>query len=370
MCFVLVFLDSGEVNQSRDGEKHAWGQTARGAYGIALQAVGWQASVVRVDDEQANRKVYQSGEGLVVCREGRPCMSEPEVLLESNLPGVPLHRRGKVRDVHRVDDALLIVATDRISAFDCILPNGIPGKGRVLTQLSLFWFDLLRDVVPNHLLTADPDKYPPVLQPFRAQLAGRSMLVKSLRMVEVECVARGYLVGSGWKDYQRTGAVCGIALPPGLRDGDRLDFPIFTPASKAATGHDENIDFRLMIERVGRDTAERLRELTLTVYETAAAYAAERGILLADTKLEFGFDGGMLTLGDEVLTPDSSRFWPRGQWRPGGAQPSFDKQFVRDYLEAQPWDKRPPAPQLPPDVVRRTSDKYHEAYRQLTGREL
>lgn len=293
------------------------------------------------------------------------------VILETSLPGVPLIVRGKVRDVYAVDEeTLLFVATDRISAFDYILGSGIPEKGRVLTQLSLFWFDFLRDLTPNHLLTADLREYPVHLRAHAEQLAGRSMLVKRARMVEVECVARGYLCGSGWKDYQATGAVCGITLPAGLLDGSQLPEPIFTPATKAQSGHDENIGFAEVMQKVGRELAEELRRRTLAIYGKAAGYAAQRGILLADTKFEFGFVGETLVLGDEVLTPDSSRFWPREGWRPGGAQPSFDKQYVRNYLEEIGWNKQPPAPALPAAVAQETSRKYQEAYRILTGSEL
>lgn len=291
-------------------------------------------------------------------------------LVESDLPGIPLHARGKVRDVYRVEGGLLIVATDRISAFDCILPTGIPGKGRVLTELSLFWFELLRDIVPNHLITAEVEQYPASLAPFRKQLDGRSMLVRELTMVPVECVARGYLAGSGWKEYQQSGRVCGIALPSGLRESEALPAPIFTPATKAASGHDENISFEQLVQLIGQPLAGQLRYLTIQLYTTARDYAHGRGIILADTKFEFGFDDGVLTLGDEVLTPDSSRFWPREQYRPGSSPPSYDKQFVRNYLESLDWDKRPPAPGLPEDVASRTSEKYVEAYRTLTGRGL
>ncbi len=297
-------------------------------------------------------------------------LSSP-VLLETNLPGVPLVAKGKVRDVYAVDaDTLLFVATDRISAFDYILASGIPDKGRVLTQISLFWFDFLRDLTPNHLLTANIDDYPSFLQPFRDQLAGRSMLVRRARMIDVECVARGYLCGSGWKEYQATGSVCALPLPSGLQDGSRLPEPLFTPATKAQSGHDENISFAAVVDRLGPDLAHELRRRTLAIYEKAAAYAATRGILLADTKFEFGFVGDTLVLGDEVLTPDSSRFWPAASWRPGGAQVSFDKQYVRLYLEQIGWNKQPPAPSLSAEVVRTTSEKYIEAYRILTGRDL
>ena len=292
------------------------------------------------------------------------------LLLESQLPGLELIRRGKVRDVYAVDaDRLLIVATDRISAFDVILGSGIPDKGRVLTQISLFWFDLLDDV-PNHLISADVDDYPEHLQQHRDQLEGRSMLVRRAQMVDIECVARGYISGSGWKEYKASQSVCGIALPAGLRESDKLPEPIFTPATKAQSGHDENISFAEAAKAVGEELAGRLRDLTLKIYSRASAYAETRGIILADTKFEFGFVDGALVLGDEVLTPDSSRFWPRATYSPGGAQPSYDKQFVRDYLESIPWDKRPPGPVLPTEVVAKTGEKYKEAYHVLTGKSL
>jgi phosphoribosylaminoimidazole-succinocarboxamide synthase len=275
-----------------------------------------------------------------------------------------------VRDVYQVDGRLLIVATDRISAFDYILPTGIPDKGRVLTQLSIFWFDFLRDVTPTHFLTANVDEYPAAVQPFRDQLEGRSMLVKRAQMVPIECVARGYLAGSGWKEYQAQGTVCGIPLPSGLRESDRLPAPIFTPSTKAASGHDENISFDTMCSTVGADLGARLRDLTLRIYSRAAAYAETKGVIIADTKFEFGFVDGELVLGDEVLTPDSSRFWPADAYRPGGAQFSYDKQYVRDYLESIHWDKKPPAPPLPDDVAGKTSDKYRQAFSVLTGKEL
>jgi phosphoribosylaminoimidazole-succinocarboxamide synthase len=294
----------------------------------------------------------------------------PEVIVSTDLPGYRRVARGKVRDVYAVDDNLLIVATDRISAFDCVLPQGIPHKGRVLTQMSIFWFEFLKDVVPNHLITAAVEEYPEPLRAFHDQLEGRSMLVKRCRMEPVECVARGYVSGSGWKDYRKTGAICGIPLPQGLRESDRLPEPIFTPASKAESGHDENVSFDAVVSTVGRDTAELLRYLTLKIYGVASQHAASRGIILADTKFEFGWHEGRLLLGDEVLTPDSSRYWPRDDYAPGGAQKSFDKQFVRDYLETLDWNKQPPAPPLPEDVIAKTSEKYREAYLRITGREL
>jgi len=292
------------------------------------------------------------------------------VLTTTSLPGVERVASGKVRDVYSVGADLLIIATDRISAFDCILPQGIPDKGRVLTQMSLFWFDFLHSTIPNHLITANVDRYPAQLAPFRDQLEGRSMLVKRCRMEPVECVARGYVSGSGWKDYKRTGAICGIPLPAGLLESDRLPQPIFTPASKAESGHDENISFDVAAKTIGRQTTGLLHDLTLMVYAKAADHAESCGIILADTKFEFGWHDGELLLADEVLTPDSSRFWPRDRYSPGGPQKSFDKQFVRDYLETLDWDKQPPAPELPADVIEKTSAKYIEAFERLTGRGL
>jgi phosphoribosylaminoimidazole-succinocarboxamide synthase len=291
-------------------------------------------------------------------------------LLETDFAGVERYGRGKVRDVYSIDGRLLIVATDRISAFDYILPTGIPDKGKVLTQLSIFWFDFLREVTPTHFLTAQVDDYPEPLQHFRDQLEGRSMLVKRANMIEIECVARGYISGSGWKEYREKGTVCGIKLPAGLKESDRLPEPIFTPATKAQSGHDENVSFGRVGELVGETLAARLRDLTLNIYARAARYAETRGILIADTKFEFGFVGDELVLGDEVLTPDSSRFWPADTYKPGGPQFSFDKQFVRDYLESICWNKQPPAPALPEEVAARTGEKYRQAYRALTGHSL
>ncbi len=289
--------------------------------------------------------------------------SQPEILLESNVPDLPLLTRGKVRDIYEDGRWLLIVATDRISAFDHILATGIPDKGRVLTQMTLFWLDFLKSVVPNHFRSTEAGGLPP-------ELAGRSMWVYRAQMFPIECVARGYLAGSGWKDYQRTGAICGIKLPPGLRESEALPEPIFTPATKAETGHDENISFEQAAAIVGAETAAKLRDLTLAVYRKAADYARTRGIIIADTKFEFGTVDGLLVLADEVLTPDSSRFWPADQYAPGRPQPSYDKQYVRDYLESIHWNKQAPAPGLPPEVALRTSEKYKEAYRLLTGRTL
>jgi phosphoribosylaminoimidazole-succinocarboxamide synthase len=292
------------------------------------------------------------------------------LVFQTDFPGLELLARGKVRDIYSAGDYLVIVATDRLSAFDYILPTPIPDKGQVLTQITIFWLDLLRDIVPNHFVTSNVDEYPEEFRKYRDQLTGRSMLVRRARMIDVECVARGYISGSGWKDYVRTGAICGIPLSSGLRESDRLPHPIFTPASKAQSGHDENISFDNVSDKIGQDLAERLRSLTLAIYDRAAAYAADRGILIADTKFEFGFIGDQLTLADEVLTPDSSRFWPRETYTPGGPQASYDKQYVRDYLESIHWNKQPPAPELPAEVTRKTSEKYREAYRVLTGRDL
>jgi phosphoribosylaminoimidazole-succinocarboxamide synthase len=292
------------------------------------------------------------------------------VISQTEIPGLTLHARGKVRDIYELGDRLLFVASDRISAFDYVLASGIPDKGRVLTQLSLFWFDLLQDIVPNHVITADFDDYPAELQPHERQLRGRSMIVRKAQMVPVECVVRGYLSGSGWKDYQKTGAVCGIALPAGLRESDRLPQPIFTPAMKATSGHDENIPYAEMVKIVGAELSDRLRDISLQLYARASAHALERGIIIADTKFEFGTIPDGLLLGDEVFTPDSSRFWPAETYSPGKAQLSFDKQFVRDYLESIKWNKQPPAPSLPDEVAQKTSQKYKQAFRQLTGGEL
>ena len=298
-------------------------------------------------------------------------LTAEHIVLLTDLDGCVPCARGKVRDLYAAgEDALLFVASDRISAFDCILGSGIPRKGEVLTQISLFWFDRLSEVIANHVITADVDAYPQEFRRFRDQLEGRSMLVRRARMVPVECVVRGYLSGSGWKDYQATGEVCGIRLPARLRESDRLPEPIFTPATKAESGHDINISLEEMAARVGRDLAIRLRDVSLEIYRRAAAYAESRGILLADSKFELGLVDERLVLADEALTPDSSRFWPADAYRPGGPQPSFDKQFVRDYLEQIKWNKQPPAPALPPEVITRTSEKYQEAFRLLTGREL
>ena len=292
------------------------------------------------------------------------------VILDTDLPGFVRIGRGKVRDMYAAGEKLLIVTTDRISAFDYILATGIPDKGRVLNQMTLFWLDKFQPIIPNHLITATVDEYPEHLRAYRDQLDGRSMLVTRAKMINIECVARGYLSGSGWKEYQQLGSVCGIPLPAGLKESDRLPEPIFTPSTKAVSGHDENISFDTMVGLTGPELAESLRSLTLQLYRTAAGYALSRGIIIADTKFEFGHAGGMLVLADEVLTPDSSRFWPAGTYSPGGPQPSYDKQYVRDYLESIRWNKQPPAPGLPDDVVSRTSEKYRQAYEALTGRPL
>ena len=292
-------------------------------------------------------------------------------LLETRLSGLAPHRQGKVRDIFDLGDSLLMVATDRISAFDYVLGSGIPDKGKVLTQLSAFWFEKTTGIVPNHLQTTDVREYPREMRPYADILAGRSMLVRKTNPVPIECVARGYLSGSGWKEYQANGEVCGIALPSGLRESDSLPEPIFTPATKAATGHDINISEAEASDLVGRDLVQRLRNLTIALYQFGAAHAAGCGIILADTKFEFGLTAtNEIILIDEALTPDSSRYWPQHQYAPGGPQPSFDKQYVRDYLEQIRWNKQPPVPSLPEEVVARTREKYIEAYRRLTGKEL
>ncbi len=290
-----------------------------------------------------------------------------DTLLSTDLPEVELYTRGKVRDVYDLGGNLLIVATDRISAFDCVMPNGIPGKGKILTEMSLFWFDLISDIVPNHLITASVDKFPEVLHQYRDQLEGRSMLVKKAERIDVECIVRGYISGSGWKDYQKTGAICGIRLPAGLKESDRLPETIFTPSTKAEVGHDENVSFEHIVGMIGRELAENIRDLSIAVYEKARTYADSRGIIIADTKFEFGIIDGEVSLIDEILSPDSSRFWPKSGYAPGRPQSSFDKQFVRDYLSGLDWDKTPPAPPLPDDIVAKTLDKYREARSLLLG---
>jgi phosphoribosylaminoimidazole-succinocarboxamide synthase len=306
----------------------------------------------------------------------------PTPVIETTLDRRSPDRQGKVRDIYDFGDRLLIVATDRISAFDYILASGIPDKGKVLTQISSFWFDRLRPIVPNHVLSIDPDAFPPAAQSSAAMLRGRSMLVTTTEPLPIECVARGYLSGSGWKDYVSTGEVCGVRLPKGLRESDRLPEPIFTPATKAQSGHDINISEAEAATLIGGPLLARVKELTLRLYSEGAAYAASRGIIVADTKFEFGLlpaatgsrpeqdNVDRLLLIDEVLTPDSSRFWPADRYEPGGPQPSFDKQFVRDHLDRVKWNKQPPVPTLPPDVIANTREKYLEAYRRLTGREI
>jgi phosphoribosylaminoimidazole-succinocarboxamide synthase len=294
-------------------------------------------------------------------------MQEP--LLNIDLPGFTKLKRGKVREIFDLGDAFLFVASDRISAFDCVMPNGIPRKGEVLTQISHFWFDMMESIIPNHRFAGPNDPLPVALKKYEAQLARRSMVVKKAEPLPIECVVRGYLAGSGWKEYQKTRTVCGIKLPDGLRESSELPEPIFTPATKATSGHDENIDFATAVKLAG-ENAEKARAASIAIYKKARSYAAERGIIIADTKFEFGVYEGKLILIDEVLTPDSSRFWPADQYAPGRSQPSFDKQFVRDYLETLTWDKTPPAPALPPEVVAKTQAKYVEAYERLTGRKL
>jgi len=295
--------------------------------------------------------------------------STQALISETNFPKLKLRGRGKVRDIYELDDGLLlIVATDRLSAFDVVLPTPIPDKGRVLTQLSVFWFDYLEDVVKNHLIASK--FFPPELSPYADELRGRAMLVRKTEPILVECVVRGYLSGSGWKEYRESGSVSGVRLPAGLVESDRLPQPIFTPSTKAAIGHDENISFDRVVSEIGRPLAERLREVSLTLYRRAAEHAMARGIIIADTKFEFGTLGNDLVWIDEALTPDSSRFWPADRYEPGKAQPSFDKQYVRDYLERIAWNKQPPAPVLPPDVVAGTQEKYREAYQCITGHAL
>ena len=293
------------------------------------------------------------------------------VLLQTDFPDLSLHASGKVRDVYTLDnESLLFVATDRISAFDYVLATGIPQKGRVLTQISLFWFEFLKDIVPTHLITADVSAFPKPVQKYADQLQGRSMQVKRADMFPVECVVRGYISGSAWKEYKASGKVCGIDLPSGLKESDKLPEPIFTPATKATTGHDENISFSTMSSLIGSELSTSLRDISLKIYTTAADYARTKGIIIADTKFEFGKTAAGITLADEVLTPDSSRFWPADKYQPGQTQESFDKQYVRDYLEEIRWNKQPPAPALPAEVARKTSQKYLEAYEQLTGHKL
>jgi phosphoribosylaminoimidazole-succinocarboxamide synthase len=297
-------------------------------------------------------------------------LKEVPVLTETNFPDVSPIARGKVRDIYRAGSYLILVATDRISTFDCVHPTGIPLKGMVLTQLSIFWFEFLKDVVPNHFVSANPAEYPEPFPRYRDQLEGRSMLVKAAQPIPIECVVRGYLAGSSWKEYRTGASIAGIPLPKGLQESDRFAVPLFTPATKATTGHDENISFEEMAKRIGTDLATQLQQWSIALYEKASRYAEKCGVILADTKFEFGTDRHGILLIDEALTPDSSRYWPRSEYRPGGPQPSFDKQYVRDYAESVGWNKQPPAPALPPEVVEQTSEKYLEIFRRLTGREL
>ena len=290
------------------------------------------------------------------------------VISQTDFPGLKLRGRGKVRDIYEVGDKLLIVATDRLSAFDVVLPTPIPDKGKVLTQISLFWFDTLANIIPNHVLSAKD--FTGELAPYAAALQGRAMVVRKTEPLPVECVVRGYTSGSGWKDYQKTGAICGISLPTGLRESDKLPEPIFTPSTKATQGHDENISFEETVAQIGRPLAEKIRDTSLEIYQQASDRAAKQGIIIADTKFEFGLIGDELIWIDEALTPDSSRFWPADQYLPGKAQPSFDKQYVRDYLERIGWNKQPPGPELPADVVKATQAKYREAYAKVTGQPL
>ena len=290
-----------------------------------------------------------------------------EVLLSTNLPGVQQYTRGKVRDVYDLGETLLIVATDRISAFDCVMPNGIRGKGKLLTEMSLFWFDLVSDIVPNHLVSSDVDTYPENVRKFRDQLEGRSMIVKKADRIDVECIVRGYLAGSGWREYQKTGAICGITLPENLKESEKLPENIFTPSTKASEGHDENVSFETVKDLIGDEQAAEIRDLSLAVYEKARTYAASKGIIIADTKFEFGRIGDRTILIDEILSPDSSRFWPLAEYEPGRQQKAFDKEFVRAYLSSLDWDKTPPAPPLPDDIIEKTLERYREAKHLLMG---
>lgn len=292
------------------------------------------------------------------------------VVLKTDFPELKLFRRGKVRDVYDLGDSLLFIATDRISCFDVVLPDGIPGKGKILTAMSLFWFEFLRELIPNHLISADPGEYPAQTRKYAGLLEGRSMLVKKTAPLPVECVVRGYLTGSGLKEYREKGAVCGVALPPGLGESSKLEQPIFTPSTKEDKGHDINVSFDYIRKQVGGDVSAALKDHSVRIYSAARDYAASKGIIIADTKFEFGMLGRDILLIDEVLTPDSSRFWPEDTYRAGVSQPSFDKQFVRDYLESLQWDKIPPAPSLPEDIIAKTAEKYREAYKRITGKEF
>ena len=288
-------------------------------------------------------------------------------LISTTIPDIPLYARGKVRDVYDLGDTLLIVATDRISAFDCVMPNGIPGKGKILTEMSLFWFNYVSDIIPNHLVTAGFEDFPDILRQYRDQLDGRSMLVRKAERIDVECIVRGYLSGSGWKEYRETGSVCGITLPPGLTESDKLPENIFTPSTKEESGHDQNVSFDVIVNMIGVKRASGIRDFSLAVYEKARAYADTKNIIIADTKFEFGYVDGKTILIDEILSPDSSRFWPAAEYEPGRSQRSFDKQFVRDYLNGLDWNKTPPAPRLPDHIVEKTLEKYREARDLLIG---
>ncbi|MFA6431036.1 MAG: phosphoribosylaminoimidazolesuccinocarboxamide synthase [Candidatus Margulisiibacteriota bacterium] len=295
-------------------------------------------------------------------------MNQP--LLEIDLPGIKLFKKGKVRNVFDLGDSLLIVASDRISAFDSVMPNGIPDKGAILTQISLFWFDFTKDLIKNHIIESDAEKYPKELQPYKAILAKRSVIGKKAKLIPVECVVRGYLSGSGWKEYQKSRSICGVKLPEGLKESDKLPEPIFTPTTKADEGHDLNITEKEVIDMVGAETARIIKEKTIKAYKACADYALTKGIIIADTKFEYGFVGDEIIIIDEMLTPDSSRFWPKALYKPGGAQPSYDKQFLRDYLESIKWNKEPPAPLLPLEVANKTREIYLEAYKRLTDKNM
>lgn len=293
-----------------------------------------------------------------------------QVLLDVELPGIKLFKKGKVRNVFDLDDSLLLVASDRISAFDSVMPNGIPDKGAILTQISLFWFEFTKNIIKNHVIESDADKFPPALKPFKVILDKRSIIGKKAELIPIECVVRGYLSGSGWKEYQKSQSICGIKLPAGLRESEKLPEPIFTPTTKAEEGHDLNVTFDEVIDTIGKETAEFIKNKTIEVYQACADYADKKDIIIADTKFEFGFVGDEIILIDEILTPDSSRFWPKDQYKVGQSQPSYDKQFVRDYLESIKWNKEPPAPVLPPEVVEKTRQKYLSAFKRLTGRNM
>jgi len=293
-----------------------------------------------------------------------------EPLLDIELPGIKLFKKGKVRNVFDLGDSLLLVASDRISAFDSVMPNGIPDKGAILTQISLFWFDFTKNIINNHILESDANKFPSQLKPYKDKLDKRSVIGKKAKLIPVECVVRGYLSGSGWKEYQKSQSICGIKLPAGLKESQKLPEPIFTPTTKAESGHDLNITFQEVIDQVGKETAEFIRNKTIEVYQACAEYADKKGIIIADTKFEFGFVGKEIIIIDEMLTPDSSRFWPKDQYIVGQSQPSYDKQFVRDYLESIKWNKEPPAPPLPSEIVEKTREKYFEAFKRLTGKDM